>query len=292
MISGFVLRSNAITRVESTPPLSATEILLSLTLFSISKEIEYQTLEIQLSEKRMKEFEALIVQKKEVMTTAEEGLNERKKDLDHKKKELDSIVKETEKEEKALVKASEEAADSIEERLLSAYKRIRGSVKNGLAVVPVERGSSGGSFIKIPPQRQLDIAARKKINTYREQYAYNRNITFMPAITSTSVLTYARRVSASPLSTGPPRDHGALHRHRHASATTLRLVSLSPRGILQWPEEQSRSGCGQDGGNADQSQHRRMWRCRSSCPLILARPSPPCQPSCSQPPPPPRRSLV
>ena len=77
-----------------------------------------------------------------------------------------------------------------------------------------------------------------------------------------------------------------------ASATTLRLISLSPRGILQWPEEQSRSGCGQDGGNADQSQHRRMWRCRSSCPLILARPSPPCQPSCSQPPPPPRRSLV
>ena len=100
----------------------------------------------------------------------------------------------------------------------------------------------------------------------------------MPAI------TYARRVSASPpsLSTGPPRDHGALHRHRHASATTLRLISLSPRGILQWPEEQSRSGCGQDGGNADQSQHRRMWRCR--CPLILARPSPPRQPSCSQPP--------
>ena len=53
--------------------------------------------------------------------------------------------------------------------------------------------------------------------------------------------------------------------------TTLRLISLSPRGILQWPEEQSRSGCGQDGGNTDQSQHRRMWRCRSSCPLILAR---------------------
>ena len=63
---------------------------------------------------------------------------------------------------------------------------------------------------------------------------------------------------------GPPRDHGALHRHRHASATTLRFLSLSPRGILQWPEEQSRSGCGQDGGDADQSQHRRMWRCRST----------------------------
>ena len=59
--------------------------------------------------------------------------------------------------------------------------------------------------------------------------------------------------SSSPLSTGPPRDHGALHRHRHASATTLRLISLSPRGILQWPEEQSRSGCDQDGGNADRT---------------------------------------
>ena len=115
------------------------------------------------------------------------------------------------------------------------------------------------------------------------------------------LLTYARRDSASPLSPGPPRDHGALHRHRHASATTLRLISLSPRGILQWPEEQSRSGCGQDSGDADQSQHthththththRRMWRCRSSCPLLLARPSP-RQPPCSQPPPPPRRSLV
>ncbi len=132
---------------------------------SLSKEIEYQTLEIQLSEKRMREFEALIIQKKEVMTVAENNLNERKKDLDHKKSELDSIVKETEKEEKALVKASEDAANSIEERLFSAYNRIRTSVKNGLAVVPVERGSSGGSFIKIPPQRQLDIAARKKIIT-------------------------------------------------------------------------------------------------------------------------------
>lgn len=132
---------------------------------SLSKEIEYQTLEIQLSEKRMKEFSALVIQKKEIMEEVGGVLSERTKDLDHKKKELDGITKETEKEEKALAAASEEAADKIEERLLNAYKRIRGSVKNGLAVVPVERGSSGGSFIKIPPQRQLDIAARKKIIT-------------------------------------------------------------------------------------------------------------------------------
>ncbi|HAW20806.1 MAG TPA: hypothetical protein DCX14_11540 [Flavobacteriales bacterium] len=130
---------------------------------SLTKEIEFQTLEIQLSEKRMNEFQAQVIQKREVKTSAEENLNERKKDLEHKKEELAGIVKETEKEEKALLKASAEAAAKIEDRLISAYQRIRGSVKNGLAVVPVERGSSGGSFIKIPPQRQLDISARKKI---------------------------------------------------------------------------------------------------------------------------------
>ena len=132
---------------------------------SLSKEIEYQTLEIQLSEKRMKEFLAQIEQKKAIMEEAQESLDDRKKDLDHKKSELNDIVKETQKEEDLLQKASEDAAEYIEDRLLKAYKRIRGSVKNGLAVVPVERGSSGGSFIKIPPQRQLDIAARKKIIT-------------------------------------------------------------------------------------------------------------------------------
>ena len=130
---------------------------------SLSKEIEFQSLEIQLSEKRMKEFEAQLIQKKEILDAAEVNLNERKKDLDHKNVELNGIIKETEKEEKALLKASAEASATIEDRLLNAYKRIRHSVKNGLAVVPVERGSSGGSFIKIPPQRQLDIAARKKI---------------------------------------------------------------------------------------------------------------------------------
>lgn len=132
---------------------------------SLSKEIEYQTLEIQLSEKRMKEASAQVTQKKEVISQVETSLAERKKDLEHKQGELDSIVKETEKEEKALTDASKDASSKIEERLLNAYKRIRESVKNGLAVVPVERGSSGGSFIQIPPQRQLDIAARKKIIT-------------------------------------------------------------------------------------------------------------------------------
>lgn len=130
---------------------------------AISKEIEFQELEIQLSEKRIKEFKARIENKKEVQEESNNLLNERKALLDQKKKELDEIISETKAEEEVLLEKSEEEAKKIEDRLLRAYKRIRGGAKNGLAVVPVERGASGGSFISIPPQRQLDIAARKKI---------------------------------------------------------------------------------------------------------------------------------
>lgn len=130
---------------------------------AISKEIEFQELEIQLSEKRIKEFKARIENKKEVQEESNALLNERKALLDQKKKELDEIISETKAEEEVLLEKSEEEAKKIEDRLLRAYKRIRGGAKNGLAVVPVERGASGGSFISIPPQRQLDIAARKKI---------------------------------------------------------------------------------------------------------------------------------
>lgn len=130
---------------------------------AISKEIEFQELEIQLSEKRIKEFKARIENKKEVQEESNALLNERKTLLDQKKKELDEIISETKAEEEVLLEKSEEEAKKIEDRLLRAYKRIRGGAKNGLAVVPVERGASGGSFISIPPQRQLDIAARKKI---------------------------------------------------------------------------------------------------------------------------------
>lgn len=130
---------------------------------SLGKEIEYQELEIQLSEKRIKEFNAKIDHKKQVREEAEEKLEAMKEHLGHKKAELDSIVKETEKEEASLVKMSEEFAALIEERLLKAYNRIRDNMKNGLAVVPVHRDASYGSFFTIPPQRQLDIAQRKKI---------------------------------------------------------------------------------------------------------------------------------
>jgi predicted nucleic acid-binding Zn-ribbon protein len=132
---------------------------------SLSKEVEFQELEIQLAEKNIKEFKAQIEQKKEVISETKEKLSEREAHLKHKKGELNAILAETEKEEKALLKKSEEFEGKIEERLVLAYKRIRHNVKNGLAVVPVERGASGGSFFTIPPQVQVEIASRKKIIT-------------------------------------------------------------------------------------------------------------------------------
>ena len=130
---------------------------------SIVKEQEFQELEIQLSEKKIKEYKAIIEQKQEVMFGINERLDERNSHLKAKKSELDIILKETHKEEDLLQKKSSEFEKQIEERLMSAYKRIRGSVKNGLAIVPVKRGASGGSYFSIPPQVQLEIASRSKI---------------------------------------------------------------------------------------------------------------------------------
>ncbi|MFD2516589.1 zinc ribbon domain-containing protein [Salinimicrobium flavum] len=132
---------------------------------ALSKEIEFQELEIELAEKQIKEYRAQIDQKKEVIEQTKERVEERQKHLTHKKGELDEILAETEKEEKALMAKSEEFQKQIEERLVNAYRRIRGSVKNGLAVVPIERGASGGSFFTIPPQVQMEIAGRRKIIT-------------------------------------------------------------------------------------------------------------------------------
>jgi len=130
---------------------------------SLSKEIEFQTLEIELSEKRIREFTVQIEEKKLVIDESKAVLNERKLDLENKKKELDDIIEETKKEEEVMEKKSANLEGIIEERLISAYKKIRANALNGLAVVPVERDACGGCFNKIPPQRQLDIASRKKI---------------------------------------------------------------------------------------------------------------------------------
>jgi len=130
---------------------------------SITKELEFQELEIQLAEKNIKEFKAQIEQKKVVVAETKERLGERETHLKHKKSELNAILAETEKEEKALLSKSEKFQKDIEERLVKAYVRIRKNVKNGLAVVPIERGAS--SFFTIPPQVQVEIASRKKIIT-------------------------------------------------------------------------------------------------------------------------------
>jgi uncharacterized protein len=130
---------------------------------SITKEIEFQNLEIQLCEKRIKEFKANIVAKKEIIAQSQEILDEKLADLKHKKEELEEIVSETQKEEDVLLKKSQEAEAKIEARLLNAYKRIRVNARNGLALVPVQRDACGGCFNKIPPQRQMDIRLHKKV---------------------------------------------------------------------------------------------------------------------------------
>ena len=132
---------------------------------SLTKEVEFQELEIQLAEKQIKELKASIDHKKEVVSGTKERLDGKQTHLKDKKAELSDIMAETEKEEKFLSNKSAELRGQIEERLLAAYDRIRNSVRNGLAVVSIERGASAGSFFTIPPQTQMEIAARKKIIT-------------------------------------------------------------------------------------------------------------------------------
>ncbi|HKJ41978.1 MAG TPA: C4-type zinc ribbon domain-containing protein [Sunxiuqinia sp.] len=130
---------------------------------SLNKEIEFQKLEIELSEKRIKEFTAELATKKEAIETSKKQLSEREEDLERKKSELEEITAETKIEEEKLKGKAEKIENSIEPRLLTAFKRIRKNARNGLAVVTVQRDACGGCFNKIPPQRQMDIANRKKI---------------------------------------------------------------------------------------------------------------------------------
>jgi predicted nucleic acid-binding Zn-ribbon protein len=130
---------------------------------SLSKEIEYQNLEIELYNKKIKEFLVQVEEKKVAIAESEGTLAERKTDLENKQSELDEIISDTKKEEEGLYKKLEKTQSIIEERLLTAYKRIRSNARNGLAVVPVQRDACGGCFNQIPPQRQLDIKSRKKI---------------------------------------------------------------------------------------------------------------------------------
>jgi uncharacterized protein len=130
---------------------------------ALGKEIEFQQLEIQLTEKKINELKVQATEKKAVLEGVQKKIEDRSADLDAKKAELDEIIAETEREESILLEIADSLAKNIEERLLTAYSRIRNASKNGMAVVPIDREASAGSFIKIPPQRQLDVAARKKI---------------------------------------------------------------------------------------------------------------------------------
>ena len=130
---------------------------------ALSKEIEIQELEVQLCNKRINDNEDLIATKDSEIVEIETVLVSRRADLEIKQAELGDIVAETEKEEGQLMGLSDEAAVSVESRLLKAYKRIRGSSRNGLGVVTVQRDACGGCFNQVPPQIQLDLRARKKI---------------------------------------------------------------------------------------------------------------------------------
>lgn len=129
----------------------------------LSKEIEYQTLEVEFCEKRIKEFVAEEKIKSEEVVSSSAALEEREKDLEQKKSELDEIVAETKQEEEKLREKAKKLEMTIESRLLQSFKRIRKNSRNGLGIVYVQRDACGGCFNKIPPQRQLDIRSRKKI---------------------------------------------------------------------------------------------------------------------------------
>ncbi|MCR4919510.1 MAG: hypothetical protein K5928_06830 [Prevotella sp.] len=130
---------------------------------TLTKEIEFQELEIELCEKKIREAQAAIVEKKEELKTSQVTIEERRQDLDLKRAELDEIMEETRAEEDRLKDKAHQLELKIEPRLLTSFKRIRKGARNGLGIVYVQRDACGGCFNKIPPQRQMDIRMHKKI---------------------------------------------------------------------------------------------------------------------------------
>lgn len=129
----------------------------------LNKEIEFQTLEIELCNKRINEAQTAEKNKEELIQRSQVTLEERSQDLEVKKNELDEIVTETKAEEEKLRERAKSLEMTIEPRLLTAFKRIRKNSRNGLGIVYVQRDACGGCFAKIPPQRQLDVRMRKKV---------------------------------------------------------------------------------------------------------------------------------
>ncbi len=130
---------------------------------AITKELELQDLEIQVSKKKIIEAGVRIDQKKVDLDELSAVMKDRKKDLDQKKDELSTIVSESETEESKLRTDREKASKKVDERLVKSYTKIRANAKNGLAVVMVKRGACGGCFNTVPPQRQADIREKKKL---------------------------------------------------------------------------------------------------------------------------------
>lgn len=130
---------------------------------TLTKEIEFQSLEIELCNKKIKEANAKVEDKKRELVRTNDLINDRQQALEEKKSELDEIMQETREEEQVLKAKAEELETKIEPRLLSSSKRIRKNARNGLGIVYVQRDACGGCFNKIPPQRQLDIKMHKKV---------------------------------------------------------------------------------------------------------------------------------
>ena len=130
---------------------------------AITKELELQDLEIQVSKKKIAEAGVKIEQKKSDLEELSNLMKDRQKDLDLKKEELDTIVSESESEESKLRAERDKSAKKVEDRLIKSYTKIRANAKNGLAVVMVKRGACGGCFNTVPPQRQADIREKKKL---------------------------------------------------------------------------------------------------------------------------------
>ncbi len=130
---------------------------------AINKELEFQRLEIELANKKIKEFDSSNSEDKKIIDETKTKIKENEIRLEEKKKELDQIIKQTSEEEDKLLKKRSRINKKIEQRLLDAYERIRSSSRNGLAVVTVERNACGGCFNRVTPQQVLEVQNRKKI---------------------------------------------------------------------------------------------------------------------------------
>ena len=129
----------------------------------LTKEIEYQGLEIELCNKRIRENLDQIQELESREAAAMADIEERKADLETKKGELDEIIAETRNEEEMLREKAKKIENNVDQKMLATFRRIHKKAHNGLAIVPIERESCSGCFNKITPQRQIDVRMRKHI---------------------------------------------------------------------------------------------------------------------------------